>query len=74
MAPNFTVSVRRRWFGEELDQKLHEFDHAPEPGELLALAREHQLGGGATLHVRPSKGHGGAQSYRVRDLGEPEAT
>lgn len=66
--PRFTVSVRRRWFGEELDQKLHEFDHAPEPAELLELARSNQLGGGATLHVRESRGHGGSQSYRVRDL------
>ncbi|MEK7215473.1 MAG: hypothetical protein AAB289_07760 [Chloroflexota bacterium] len=64
----FTVSVRRRWFGEELDQKLHEFDHAPGPEELLELAHTNQLGGGATLHVRETRGHGGSRSYRVRDL------
>lgn len=64
----FTVALHRRWFGEELEQKLAEFDHNPAPAELLALAREHQLGGGATLHVKPPKGQAGGGQYRVRDL------
>ena len=66
--PTFTVSLHRRWFGEEMETKLAEFDHAPDPAELRALATQHQLGGGATLHVKPPKGHGGGGQYRVRDL------
>lgn len=64
----FTVSLHRRWFGEEMETKLAEFDHAPDQAELRALATQHQLGGGATLHVKPPKGHGGGGQYRVRDL------
>ena len=64
----FTVSVRRRWFGEELETRLAEFDHRPAPAELVALAREHQLGGGATLHVRAPRAAGGSAAFRVRDF------
>ena len=64
----FVVLVRRRWFGEELEQKLGEYDHAPEAAELLELARQHQLGGGATLYVRPLKGRGVGREYKVREL------
>ncbi len=65
---SFTVSLRRRWFGEELEQKLAEFDHAPTQADLLTLAQQHQLGGGATLYVKPPRGQGGATPYRIRDL------
>lgn len=69
--PQFSVSVRRRWFGEELETRLAEFDHRPDAAELVALARDHQLGGGATLHVRGPKGEGGSTAFRVRDLTSP---
>lgn len=64
----FTVVLRRRWFGEELEQKLAEYDHEPAPPELLALARQHHLGAAATLYVRPTKSKGPAREYRVREL------
>lgn len=64
----YTVSLQRRWFGEELETKLAEFDHEPAPAELLALAQQHQLGGGATLHVKAPKGSGHQTQFRVRDL------
>jgi len=64
----YTVALKRRWFGEELEQKLAEFDHTPTPADLLALAQQHQLGSGATLYVKPPKGQGGATQHRVRDL------
>lgn len=63
----YTVLIRRKWFGEELEQKLAEYDHQPRPEELLALAKQHHLGGGATLHVR-AKGRNAGADYRVRDL------
>ncbi len=66
--PRYDVLVRRRWFGEQLEQKLGEYDHLPAAQELLALAQAHQLGGGATLYVQPPKGGGEAHAYRVRDL------
>lgn len=64
----YTVSLHRRWFGEELETKLAEFDHEPSPSELLTLAQENQLGGGATLHVKAPKGTGQHAQFRVRDL------
>lgn len=63
--PGFTVSLRRQWFGEALETKLAELDHEPSAAELLAVAKQHQLGGGATLYVRSPRG---TQTYRVRDL------
>lgn len=66
--PLFKVVVRRRWFGEELEQKLAEFDYAPEKSDLLQLAERHKLGSGATLYVLPAKGRGQPQEYRVKDL------
>ena len=64
----FSVSLKRRWFGEELETKLAEFDHEPSPAELLALAKANQLGGGALLYVKPSKGAGRTTEHRVREL------
>ena len=64
--PAYEVVLRRRWFGEEMEQKLGEYDHEPYQGELHALAQRHKLGGSATLHVRPAKGKGGGREYRVR--------
>ncbi|GEM_PF-3035268 len=64
----YKVVVRRRWFGEELEQKLAEFDHEPEKTDLLKVAEKHKLGGGATLFVMPAKGKGAPQEYRVNDL------
>lgn len=66
--PVFTVSLHRRWFGEELETKLAEFDHEPGATELLALAQQNQLGGGATLHVKAPKGGGQNAQFKVRDL------
>ena len=64
----YRVVVRRRWFGEELEQKLAEFDHEPERADLLQVAEKHRLGGGATLFVMPAKGRGAPREYRVNDL------
>lgn len=66
--PGYKVALRRRWFGEELEETLAELDHPPAAGELLALAGERRLGEGATLHVTPPKGKGQRREYRVRDL------
>ena len=63
----FVVLLRRRWFGEEMEQKLAEYDHQPGADELLELAQREGLGGAATLFVRPVKGKGGRE-YRVREL------
>ncbi len=65
--PGYDVVLRRRWFGEEMEQKLGEYDHQPDNEELRALAELHKLGGGATIYVR-SKGKGGGREYRVREL------
>ena len=67
----FDVVLRRRWFGEEMEQKLGEYDHSPSTDELLDLARQHSLGGSATLYVRPVGGRGAGRDYRVRDLQAP---
>ena len=69
--PSFDVVLRRRWFGEEMEQKLGEYDHQPDQTELRALAARHKLGGGATIYVRPAKGKGGGREYRVRELTAP---
>ncbi|MSQ10526.1 MAG: hypothetical protein EXR52_05910 [Dehalococcoidia bacterium] len=66
--PIYTVSLHRRWFGEDLETKLADFDHEPVASELLVLAQENQLGGGATLHVKAPKGGGQNAQFRVRDL------
>jgi len=66
--PAYKVVLRRRWFGEELEQKVAEYDHLPEKDELLQLAHAHRLGTGATLHVMPLKGKGSHLEYTVRDL------
>lgn len=64
----YDVVLRRRWFGEEMEQKLAEYDHSPSEADLLEVARNHNLGGGATLYVR-SKGKGLGREYQVRKLG-----
>ena len=67
----FDVVLRRRWFGEEMEQKLGEYDHSPSVGELLDLARRHGLGGSATLYVRQAGGRGASRDYRIKDLQPP---
>lgn len=69
--PAYEVLLRRRWFGEEMEQKLGEYDHQPSEDELRELARSHGLGGSATLYVRSGKKSSGRE-YRVRDLPAPE--
>ena len=66
--PAYKVVLRRRWFGEELEQKVAEYDHLPEKDELLQLAQRHRLGAGATLHVMPLTGKGSKREYKLRDL------
>ena len=65
--PAYEVVLRRRWFGEEMEQKLHEYDHEPSEGELRELALRRGLGGSATLYVRSGKKTPG-RAYRVREL------
>ena len=68
--PAYKVVLRRRWFGEELEQKIAEYGHLPEKEDLLRLAQRHRLGAGATLFVMPLKGKGPHREYKVRDLTE----
>ncbi len=71
--PTFSVALRRRWFGEEREEKLAEYDHEPAAEELLALAGKYHLGPTATLYVRPARSKAPAREYRVRDLQPPPA-
>lgn len=64
----YKVVLRRRWFGEELEQKLAEYDRLPETVELLDLARQFQLGENAVLYVLPQRGKGESRTYTVQDL------
>ena len=68
--PAFEVVLRRRWFGEEMQQSLGDYDHQPSDAELLELARAKGLGNSATLYVRAARGKGGRE-VRVRDLAAP---
>ncbi|MBM2832837.1 MAG: hypothetical protein HW414_1889 [Dehalococcoidia bacterium] len=68
--PAYEVVLRRRWFGEEMEQKLDEYDHEPSEGELRELAQRQGLAGSATLYVRSGKKTSG-RAYRVRELPDP---
>lgn len=70
MAEHYVVFLQRRWFGEELQEKLAEYDHAPSSAELLELIHRRQLGGGATLYVRAQGGKGPATVVRARELAD----
>jgi len=65
----FEVLLRRRWFGEELQEKLAQLEHPPSEAELLDIARHFGLGGGAILYVT-GREQGPAKAYRVRELRE----
>ena len=68
--PLYTVSIQRRWFGEELKEKLGEYDHNPSHAELRELVAQHQLGGGATLYITGGSAKGAQTVIKARDLKE----